>query len=78
MYGITNLDIDLLDTKVKNQKQWMLDNLSDFDFGENKTVLDFTYSANLNPDKYFAEMNNRINSIFEYSKQTLLIKKKKY
>ncbi|MBU0923912.1 replication endonuclease [bacterium] len=72
MYGITNLDIDFLDTKVKNQKQWMLDNLSDFDFGENKTALDFTYSANLNPDKYFAEMNNRINSIFDYAKELKL------
>lgn len=72
MYGITNLDIDFLDTKLKNQKQWILDNLSDFDFGENKTALDFTYSANLNPDKYFAEMNNRINSIFDYAKELKL------
>jgi hypothetical protein len=69
MYGITKEDILYLDTKLKNQKQWILDNLSDFDFGENKTALDFTYSANLNPEKYFAEMNNRINSIFEYAKE---------
>lgn len=72
MYGITKEDIEFLDTKVKNQKQWMLDNLSDFDFGENKTALDFTYSANLNPEKYFAEMNNRINSIFDYAKELKL------
>jgi hypothetical protein len=69
MYGITKEDIQFLDLKLKNQKQWMLDNLSDFDFGENKTALDFTYSANINPEKYFAEMNNRINSIFEYAKE---------
>ena len=68
MYGITNEDIQFLDLKLKNQKQWMLDNLSDFDFGENKTALDFTYSANINPEKYFAEMNNRINSILNMQK----------
>ena len=69
MYGITKEDIQYLDTKVKNQKDFILKYLSDFDFGENKTALDFTYSANLNPDKYFAEMNNRINSIFDYAKE---------
>lgn len=69
MYGITKEDIQFLDLKLKKQKQWMLDNLSDFDFGENKTALDFTYSANINPEKYFAEMNNRINSIFDYAKE---------
>jgi len=69
MYGITKEDIEYLDTKLKNQKQWILDNLNDFDFGENKTALDFTYSANINPEKYFAEMNNRINSIFDYAKE---------
>lgn len=72
MYGITKEDIQFLDEKTKNQKKWILDNLSDFDFGENKSALDFTYSANLNPEKYFAEMNNRINSIFDYAKELKL------
>ncbi|MBU3014753.1 replication endonuclease [Poseidonibacter lekithochrous] len=69
MYGITKEDIIFFDEKLKKQKQWIIDNLSDFDFGENKTALDFTYSANINPEKYFAEMNNRINSIFDYAKE---------
>lgn len=69
MYGITKEDIQFLDSKIEKQKQFIVDYLSDFDFGENKTALDFTYSANLNPEKYFAEMNNRINSIFDYAKE---------
>lgn len=67
MYGITKEDIQIIDTKIDLQRKYMLNRF--FDFGdENKNILDFTYSANLNPKKYFAEMNNRINSIFEYAK----------
>ncbi len=67
MYGITKQDIQVIDTKISMQKKYLLSRF--FDFGdESKTALDFTYSANLNPKKYFAEMNNRINSIFDYAK----------
>lgn len=67
MYGITKEDILAIDEKLEYQKKFIANSL--FDFGdENKSALEFTYSANLNPKKYFAEMNNRINSIFEYTK----------
>ncbi|RXK14244.1 hypothetical protein CP965_02000 [Halarcobacter mediterraneus] len=67
MYGITRQDIQIIDTKIELQKKYLLSR--HFDFGDNtKSALDFTYSANLNPKKYFAEMNNRINSIFQYAK----------
>ncbi len=67
MYGITKEDMQIIDMKIENQKKYLVNRF--FDFGDdNKNVLDFTYSANLNPTKYFAEMNNRVNSIFEYSK----------
>jgi hypothetical protein len=67
MYGITKEDIQMIDIKIDLQRKYLINRF--FDFGdESKNILDFTYSANLNPKKYFAEMNNRINSIFQYAK----------
>ncbi|OCL86862.1 Bacteriophage replication protein A (GPA) [Aliarcobacter thereius] len=68
MYGITKSDIIQIDKKIEYQKKYILNKFFDFGVDEQKSILDFTYSANLNPKKYFAEMNNRVNSIFEYSK----------
>ncbi len=68
MYGISTYDIQTIDTKLELQRKYICSRF--FDFGEEtKSAIEFTYSANLNPKKYFAEMNNRINSIFEYAKQ---------
>lgn len=68
MYGISTYDIQTIDTKLELQRKYIQSRF--FDFGdETKSAIEFTYSANLNPKKYFAEMNNRINSIFEYAKQ---------
>lgn len=68
MYGLDPLDYEVIDEKLDFQKAFIENKFFDFDFAENKSALEFTYSANLNPNKYFAEMNNRINSIFQYSK----------
>ena len=68
MYGLYPLDFEAIDKKLDFQKAFIENKFFDFDFAENKSALEFTYSANLNPNKYFAEMNNRINSIFQYSK----------
>lgn len=68
MYGITKQDIKYIDTKISKQKQY----LKNFDIGflsDDLSMLDFTYSANLNPKKYFAEINNRINTIFLNAKE---------
>lgn len=67
MYGITKHDIEFIDFKLEYQKKYLVSRFFDFD-DESKSALDFTYSANLNPKKYFAEMNNRIKSIFDYAK----------
>lgn len=68
MYGITKEDIQVIDIKLEEQRKYITSRF--FDFGdESKSALEFTYSANLNPKKYFAEMNNRINSIFDYAKE---------
>lgn len=68
MYGLDPLDFEAIDKKLDFQKAFIENKFFDFDIAENKSALEFTYSANLNPNKYFAEMNNRINSIFQYSK----------
>jgi hypothetical protein len=68
MYGISSKDINSIDKNIEFQKNW-LENFS-IDFS-NKTVnmLDNTYSANLNPKKYFAEINNRVNTMVANAKE---------
>ncbi|WP_419765446.1 MAG: replication endonuclease [Arcobacter sp.] len=67
MYGITNEDMEYIESKIEKQKQF-LKNFS-IDFADKSVnMLDNTYSANLNPKKYFAEINNRVNSLFDYAK----------
>jgi len=69
MYGITNEDIKYIDDKIEYQKDY----LRRFDLGfmaNGKTnLLDNTYSANINPKKYFAEINNRVNTMFVNAKE---------
>lgn len=67
MYGITESDRQRIDKKIEYQKEY-LKNFS-IDIGDKKiNMLNSTYSANLNPKKYFSEINNRVNSIFNYAK----------
>ncbi|MEA3497610.1 MAG: replication endonuclease [Campylobacterota bacterium] len=67
MYGITNDDIDNIDNKILKQKLFLSTGLIDI-VGSNKKLLECTYSANLNPKKYFAEINNRVNTMFNNAK----------
>lgn len=67
MYGITNDDRQYIDSKLNKQKTF----LKNFKFeiaGEEIDLLDNVYSANINPKKYFSEINNRVNSMFNYAK----------
>ncbi len=67
MYGISEDDIVAVDKKIDFQKKY-LKNMR-MDFGDkNINILDNTYSANLNPKKYFSEINNRVNTIFANAK----------
>lgn len=67
MYGITQFDKEKIDKKIEKQKNFL--KLLNFEIdGENIDMLENTYSANINPDKYFSEVNNRVNSIFTYAK----------
>jgi len=67
MYGITQDDIEFIDAKIDYQKQYLKNFNIDF-YDKNINMLDNTYSANLNPKKYFAEINNRVNTIFVNAK----------
>ena len=67
MYGITNEDMEYIESKIEKQKQFLKNFSVDF-ADKSVNMLDNTYSANLNPKKYFAEINNRVNSLFDYAK----------
>ncbi|MDD4330325.1 MAG: replication endonuclease [Aliarcobacter sp.] len=67
MYGVDFEDKCVIDRKLENQKNF-LENFV-IDLGDKEfNLLDNTYSANLNPKKYFSEINNRVNSINKYAK----------
>lgn len=67
MYSISQDDINFIDNKISKQKQY-LENFSIDFIDKNINMLDNTYSANLNPKKYFAEINNRVNTMFKNAK----------
>lgn len=67
-YGLTHQDLENIDLKLSKQKDFLKNYVFDFGDGEKFNLLDQTMSANINPKKYFAEVNNRVNSLFEYSK----------
>lgn len=68
LYQITKEDKKMINQKIKNQKEFL--NTFRFDVGDKTlSLLDSCYSANLNSKKYFAEMNNRVNSIFQHTKE---------
>lgn len=62
MYTISKLDRDSLERKLKKQKDF-LKHLSIDIGGRELNMLDNTYSANINPEKYLAEVSNRYNTL---------------
>lgn len=70
MYGITNNDIEFINDKINFQKKYLENFTMDFgDTSKSTNMLDNTYSANLNPKKYFSEINNRVNTMFNNAKE---------
>lgn len=69
MYGISKEDIIMIDNKIDFQKEYLKRYSYDFIDNENEDFLKSTYSANLNPKKYFAEINNRVNSMVDNAKE---------
>ena len=59
MYGLTKNNIQSVDAKLERQ-EWFL---------HQNEFYNSSYSANIRPDKYIAELFNRVNTINKYSKQ---------
>ncbi|XOB60707.1 replication endonuclease [Campylobacterota bacterium DY0563] len=68
MYGISDTDIVEIDNKIDFQKEYIKKFVSNFE-EEDKDFLKSVYSASLNPKKYFAEINNRVNTLVSNAKE---------
>ncbi|MCD8212988.1 MAG: hypothetical protein LUC34_02870 [Campylobacter sp.] len=66
MYGISAYDLYLCQTKLDDQKAYMLSQSYVNDLGEVKSLLDCSMSANFSP-KYYSEIANRVNVLSSFS-----------
>lgn len=65
-YNLCSADLQIVDNKLAKQKKFLQEFVIDI-FDEPFNLLDSSMSANVNPKKYFAEVNNRVNSLFKYA-----------
>lgn len=65
-YNLCAADLKIVDLKLSKQKKFLEEFVIDI-FEEPFNLLDSSMSANVNPKKYFAEVNNRVNSLFKYA-----------
>ncbi|MDP3119958.1 MAG: replication endonuclease [Sulfuricurvum sp.] len=65
-YNLCASDLKIVDNKLAKQKKFLQEFVIDI-FDEPFNLLDSSMSANVNPKKYFAEVNNRVNSLFKYA-----------
>jgi hypothetical protein len=68
MYNISTKDINSIDSKIEFQKEYIKKFVSNFE-DDNSDFLKSVYSASLNPKKYFAEINNRVNTLVSNAKE---------
>jgi hypothetical protein len=69
LYHLTKEDKKEVNKKIDKQKSYLKSHVLSFHgTDESKSLLDLSYGANINPDIYFSEMNNRVNSLLQYSK----------
>lgn len=67
-YGLTQNDLMNIDSRISKTKNFLKNYVFDFGDGESFNLLDKSMNANINPKMYFAEVNNRVNSLSEYAK----------
>lgn len=70
-YGLTQDDCSFVDAKIAKQKKFLSDFIIDI-FDKDFSLLDSCLSPNITPHKYFAEVNNRVNSLAAYAKDHAL------
>ena len=67
MYGITEDQKIYIDEKIERNKNYLKNFTFDID-GNQFNLLDSDMNANISPKKYFSEVNNRVNTLFNYAK----------
>ncbi|MBQ8609406.1 MAG: hypothetical protein IJ414_04610 [Campylobacter sp.] len=67
-FGISEADLKRANAKLQSQRLWLKSQIYkvDDESGEVKTLLDCSYSANFS-SRYYAELNNRVNTINDFS-----------
>ena len=65
-YNLSLSDLQNVDNKIIKQKKFLSEFVIDI-FENDFNLLDSSMGANINPKKYFAEVNNRVNSLFKYA-----------
>lgn len=69
MYGITEEIKKYIDLKIEKNKTY-LKNLTFYNEDYKLvSMFDSDMNANLSPERYFAEVNNRVNTLFKYAKE---------
>ncbi len=72
MYGLTDdLRMIALD-KIKRQKRFLSENGVDI-LGNQYRLIDFFKNSFINSDRYIAEVNNRVSSLYRYAKEKNLV-----
>lgn len=71
LYAITKNDKKRVDQSLKDQINFMKYRSVSFedDTSSSRSLYDLSYGANIRPDIYYSEMNNRVNSLKEYAEQ---------
>jgi len=67
-YNITPKQREQTEKKIKRQKEYLQNITFEVD-GKTISLLDNTYNANINPKRYFSEVNNRVNTLFKVSQE---------
>jgi len=72
MYGVTNQDRELAIKKINNQTLFLSNS---YLLRDQKKIylIDFFKNAFINPDRYIAEVNHRVWSLYDYAKERNLV-----
>lgn len=73
IYGLNIYDVNETELKIDNQKHFLRNTFLKDEISTKKVpLIDFFVSANHNSHRYYAELQNRINTLTEYAKEQSL------
>jgi hypothetical protein len=73
LYGITEEKRVFIDHKINRNKEFLRNLTFYTDEFKLVSMFDSDLNANLSPDRYFAEVNNRVNVLFKYARELSLV-----